>query len=218
MSDQGEHSLNQIRREYIRGRLEGPSLPDDPLVLFGRWMTEARATSHPDPTAMNLSTVNALGHPSSRMVLLKEVREGKLVFFTNYESRKGREMHERPEVAAHFYWPELERQVRIEGSVAPLAEALSDAYWDSRPMESKIAAWASPQSQVIQDRKALEISFEKYRRKFKAAQEIPRPAHWGGYAITPLRMEFWQGGPHRLHDRMVYRLKSGEWERFRLAP
>ena len=166
MSDQSEHSLDQIRRDYTRGRLEGSSLPDDPIVLLGRWLTEARETSHPDPTAMNLSTVNTRGQPSSRMVLLKDIHEGNLVFFTNYRSRKGREMKERPEVAAHFYWPELERQVRIEGTAAPLPEALSDAYWRSRPAESNIGAWASPQSQVIPDRNALETAFEHYRRKF----------------------------------------------------
>lgn len=210
--------MDQIRREYTRGRLEGPSLPKDPLVLLSRWLTEARTTSHPDPTAMNLSTVDTSGHPSSRMVLLKDLKEGKLVFFTNYMSRKGNEIKDRPEVAAHFYWPELERQVRIEGTAAILPETLSDAYWRSRPLESKIGAWASPQSQVISDRKTLEASFGQFRQKFQDAKEIPRPAYWGGIAISPLHMEFWQGGAHRLHDRIAYRMQNGEWTRFRLAP
>lgn len=218
MSEQNERSLDQIRREYTHGRLEGPSLPEDPLVLLSGWLTEARATSHPDPTAMNLSTVDDSGHPSSRMVLLKDLKEGKLVFFTNYMSRKGNEIKNRPEVAAHFYWPELERQVRIEGTAAFLPETLSDTYWRSRPLESKIGAWASPQSQVISDRKTLEASFEQYRQKFQDVKEIPRPAYWGGIAITPLHMEFWQGGVHRLHDRIVYHMQNGGWARFRLAP
>ncbi|MGW8315187.1 MAG: pyridoxamine 5'-phosphate oxidase [Bacteroidales bacterium] len=218
MSDRSEHPLDQIRREYTRSHLEGHSLPADPMVLFSSWLEEAGKTSLPDPTAMNLSTIDAHGRPSSRMVLLKDLKEGTLVFFTNYESRKGKEMKEIPEVAAHFYWPELERQVRIEGTAAPIPEDHSDAYWRSRPAESKIAAWASPQSQRINDRNALETSFEEYRRKFQKLKEIPRPAHWGGFAITPIRMEFWQGGAHRLHDRMVYLLRGEEWERFRLAP
>lgn len=218
MSDRSEHSLNQVRREYTRGRLEGASLPEDPMVLFDRWLIEARSASLPDPTAMNLSTVDSQGRPSSRIVLLKDLDEGKLIFFTHYGSRKGTEIRERPEVAAHFFWPELERQVRIEGTAGPIEEVISDAYWQSRPVESKIAAWASPQSREIDDRKMLEDAFHEYRRKFKDIAEIPRPPYWGGYAITPLRMEFWQGGAHRLHDRIVYR-KGGEgWKRFRLAP
>lgn len=218
MSDRSEHPLDQIRREYTRGHLEERSLPEDPMVMFGRWLTEARSISHPDPTAMNLSTVDSLGCPSSRMVLLKDVKNGKLVFFTNYESRKAKEIKERPEVAAHFYWPELERQIRIEGTAARVEEDVSDAYWESRPKESKIGAWASPQSREIVDREALGAAFEKYRLKFSKLKKIPRPPHWGGVAITPVRFEFWQGGAHRMHDRIVYKKGNAGWQRFRLAP
>ena len=218
MSDPSEHPMDQIRREYTRGHLEERSLPEDPMVMFGRWLTEARYISQPDPTAMNLSTVDSRGRPSSRMVLLKDLKEGRLVFFTNYESRKAEEIKERPEVAAHFYWPELERQVRIEGTAHHVEEAVSDAYWESRPEESKIGAWASPQSREISDRGMLESAFEKYRMKFKKLKEIPRPPHWGGIAITPVRMEFWQGGAHRLHDRIVYTKGEAGWHHVRLAP
>ena len=218
MNNPAKKSLDQERREYQRGTLEEESLPDHPMELFELWMEEARSTTNPDPTAMTLSTVNSEGNPSSRMVLLKAVREGKLIFFTNYMSRKGKELAACPQVALQFYWPELERQVRIEGMAAPLTDFDSTQYFRSRPYESQIGAWASPQSEVIPNRQSLETEFEKYHRKFKTASEVPRPAQWGGYAITPSRMEFWQGGVHRLHDRIEYKREKDSWDRARLAP
>jgi pyridoxamine 5'-phosphate oxidase len=218
MSTSPNKNLDQERREYRRGNLEEGALPDHPTDLFKRWMEEARSTANPDPTAMTLSTVGPEGNPSSRMVLLKAIREGKLIFFSNYMSRKGRELETNTRVALHFYWPELERQVRIEGKAAPLPEADSDQYFRSRPYESQVGAWASPQSRVIPDRRYLETEFEKYHRKFPRGTNVPRPPHWGGYEITPFRVEFWQGGVHRLHDRIEYRMEGNSWSRSRLAP
>lgn len=210
--------MHRDRREYTRGRMEEGALPGDPLELFNRWLTEARATTHPDPTAMHLSTVDTRGRPSSRMVLLKDLWEGKLIFFTNYQSRKGNELRERTEVAALFFWAELERQVRIEGRAKPIPDSLSDKYWHSRPLESKIGAWASPQSREIGDRRQLESAYGHYRQQFSGQREIPRPPHWGGYAIEPDCIEFWQGGVHRLHDRIRYDRNGKVWTRVRLAP
>jgi pyridoxamine 5'-phosphate oxidase len=218
MKSPKKKSLGQERREYQRGSLQEGSLPGDPMELFELWMGEARSTSNPDPTAMTLSTVDASGHPASRMVLLKAIERGKLIFFTNYQSRKGEQLDNRSEVAAHFYWPELERQVRVEGMAHKLQAASSDRYFRSRPLESQVGAWASPQSRVIPDRSFLEKEFEKYARKFQSGKEVPRPTYWGGYAITPVRMEFWQGGIHRLHDRIEYRIEEDGWSRVRLAP
>jgi len=218
MSSSRKKPLEQERREYMRGGLREDSLPEDPMDLFELWIGEARLTTNPDPTAMNLSTADASGHPSSRMVLLKAIEDGKLIFFTNYQSRKAEEMQYRSHVAAHFYWPELERQVRVEGTTNRLGDASSDRYFSSRPVESQIGTWASPQSRVIPDRNHLEKEFEKFSHKFKAEKEIPRPRFWGGYAITPVRMEFWQGGIHRLHDRIEYRKGKDIWSRYRLAP
>jgi pyridoxamine 5'-phosphate oxidase len=218
MNDQSKRELGQIRREYNRPRLDEETLPEDPLEVFERWMEEARSTSNPDPTAMTLSTVGSGGHPSSRMVLLKDITDDKLVFFSNYLSRKGREIAVHPHVAAHFYWPELERQVRIEGMATPISEEKSIQYFRSRPFESNIGAWASSQSEVIPHRRYLEEEFEKYRMKFRSAGEVTKPVSWGGYAINPDRMEFWQGGKHRLHDRIEYRKQQGRWSRVRLAP
>jgi pyridoxamine 5'-phosphate oxidase len=218
MSNPPKKDLDQERREYQRGVLEEGSLPDHPMELFELWMSEARSTNNPDPTAMTLSTVDSEGNPSSRMVLLKAVREGTFIFFTNHMSRKGKELASTSKAALHFYWPELERQVRVEGKAAPLDESDSTRYFRSRPYESQIGAWASPQSTVIPNRHFLETEFEKYHKKFQAGSEVPKPAHWGGYAITPSRMEFWQGGLHRLHDRIEYKLIKNSWARARLAP
>jgi pyridoxamine 5'-phosphate oxidase len=218
MSESGGSSFREHRRDYKKYRLREERMPGDPMALLSQWLEEAGATSHPDPTAMTLSTVDLKGHPSSRMVLLKEISQGNLIFFTNFLSRKAREIGNRPDVAALFFWAELERQVRIEGKAVPIPESASDHYFHSRPHESKLGAWASPQSEVIPDRSFIEEAFEKYRRKFESAGEVPRPPHWGGYAIQPHRIEFWQGGDHRLHDRIVYERRSDSWERFRLAP
>ncbi len=215
--DKGKY-LGVRRKEYSGGRLTEDQMPAEPIGLFSLWLEEAGTTSHPDPTAMTLSTVDQQGRPSSRVVLLKEIRDGKLIFFTNYLSRKALEIVNRPDVAAHFLWAELERQVRIEGTATPIPNADSDRYFRSRPYESQLGAWASPQSKVIPDRRYLEEEYEKYRKRFGGSGKVPRPPLWGGYAIDPIMIEFWQGGTHRLHDRIVYKRCDGSWKRYRLAP
>ncbi len=218
MDAKNHKDLEGIRREYKLERLEESQLPGDPMILFHLWLDQARKTENPEPTAMTLSTVDQDGNPSSRIVLLKKLVAGRLWFFTNYESRKAREMENNSRVAVHFHWPELERQLRLEGTVSRIAEKASDQYFHSRPRESQIAAWASPQSQEVPDREFLEKEQVRYQEKFKGFRKIPRPANWGGFAISPLRMEFWQGGRFRLHDRIEYILKDMAWTRVRLGP
>jgi pyridoxamine 5'-phosphate oxidase len=218
MAKGNNKDLGKVRRDYDLDQLDEFRLPADPLLLFSTWMEEATNSGNPDPTAMTLSTIDQNGSPSSRVVLLKKIEKGKLVFFTNYHRRKAREIRMLSKVASHFFWPELERQVKITGKAAPLDQEGSDLYFSSRPFESKVAAWASPQSEVVPDRAFLEQEFRKYLAKFKVAKEVPRPAYWGGFAIEPLRMEFWQGGKHRLHDRIEYTRKNELWSAVRLAP
>ena len=210
--------FGEVRREYDLDRLEEFKLPDDPLPLFVAWMEKASTSGIPDPTAMTLSTVDDLGSPSSRIVLLKKIDKNRLVFFTNYQSKKAKEIRNNSKVAAHFYWHELERQVKITGNAKSLEDSESDLYFNSRPFESKVAAWASPQSEVVPDRDYLESEYRRYLEKFEGSKEVPRPAYWGGFAIDPIRMEFWQGGRYRLHDRIEYSMKAEGWSRIRLAP
>ena len=218
MSDWNDKKLDRVRREYDRYQLDEEKLPGDPLELFAAWMDDAVKSGNPDPTAMTLSTVNDSGSPSSRVVLLKKIDQNKLIFFTNYHSRKAREIKNNSGVSAHFFWPELERQVKISGLAKPLEDAESDLYFSSRPFESKVAAWASPQSEEVSGREYLEDEYRKYLEKFEGSTDVPRPKHWGGLYITPERMEFWQGGKYRLHDRIEYTLKNKKWSRVRLAP
>ena len=218
MEEKSHKDLGQVRREYTLERLEEGKLPEDPMELLDKWMEEAGRSAHPDPTAMTLTTVNEKGFLSSRIVLLKQVKEGRLIFFSNYHSRKAREMENSSQLAGHFYWPELERQIKIGGTVERLGEEESDLYFQSRPRESQIAAWASPQSEEIPNREYLEEEYQKYLSKFQETEQIPRPAYWGGFAISPRQIEFWQGGRHRLHDRIEYRLEEGQWRWLRLAP
>jgi pyridoxamine 5'-phosphate oxidase len=210
--------LGDERREYDRNKIERSSLPDDPMEFFSNWLKQALQSGITDPTAMTLSTVDSDGQPSSRIVLLKKVEKDSLVFYTSYLSKKSREIKTNNKLAAHFYWPELERQVRIIGTAWPLEPEDSDHYFKSRPYESKIAAWASPQSKEIPSRKYLEKEFEKYRKIYPDPEKIPRPENWGGYAILPSCLEFWQGGSKRLHDRIEYTLTEDGWSSLRLAP
>ena len=210
--------FGEVRREYDLNRMDEFKLPDDPLLLFVAWMQKARTSGIPDPTAMTLSTVDDSGSPSSRIVLLKKIDQAKLIFFTNYKSRKAREINHDSRVAAHLYWPQLERQVKISGTAEALEDTESDFYFSSRPFESKISAWASPQSDVVPDREFLEREYQRYLLKFENTDDVPRPEHWGGFAIDPRRMEFWQGGKYRLHDRIEYTLTEDGWNRVRLAP
>jgi len=208
----------EVRREYDLSQMDELKLPDDPLLLFVAWMQEATTSGIPDPTAMTLSTVDEQGSPSSRIVLLKKIDQNRLIFFTNYQSRKAKEIRTNSKVATHFYWSGLERQVKISGMAQALEDADSDLYFSSRPFESKVAAWASPQSEVVPDRDYLERAYHQHLGKFEGSKEVPRPAYWGGFAIDPERIEFWQGGRYRLHDRIEYRLKDEGWSRVRLAP
>lgn len=210
-------TLRHLRTDYTQGALLEAEAPADPLLLFDQWFAQALAAPVPEPNAMTLATVGTCGQPSARIVLLKAVRHGCFEFFTNYESRKGHELATQPRAALLFFWPALERQVRIEGEVTRVDATTSDEYFNVRPRASRIGAWASEQSQVIENRAVLEASYAQCEARF-ASSEPPRPPHWGGYALTPLMMEFWQGRASRLHDRLRYQ-KSGElWQRQRLAP
>jgi len=204
-----------LRTEYKREQLDEAAVHPDAIAQFVRWFDAAVAARVPEPTAMTLATV-ADGQPSARIVLLKAVDAAGFVFFTNYDSRKGRELAAAPRAALLFFWPELERQVRIEGDVAKVSAPESDAYFASRPRASQIGAWASPQSRAIADRTVLERSYAEEEARY--AEGVPRPPHWGGYRLRPLTLEFWQGRPSRLHDRIVYRREGDTWHVQRLAP
>jgi len=218
MAEMSDRELERVRREYDLEQLDESLLPDDPLLLFSEWLEVAAKSGNIDPTAMTLSTVDEDGAPSSRIVLLKKIDQNKLIFFTNYNSRKAREIQNRSGVAIHFYWPELERQIKISGIAEEVNDLDSDQYFNSRPFESQVSAWASPQSTMVPDRDYLEKEYKLYLEKFKGSGNVPRPAHWGGFSISPRRIEFWQGGRYRLHDRIEYSLKDEGWSRIRLAP
>ncbi|MFD2999053.1 pyridoxamine 5'-phosphate oxidase [Pontibacter toksunensis] len=212
------HNLADIRSNYSRQALSEDSVSREPIQQFNVWLEEALKSKVEEPTAMVLSTVNAQGKPSARVVLLKDVSADGLSFFTNYESRKGQELRESPFAAVTFFWPSLERQVRIEGKVVKLAPEVSDTYFHSRPKGSQIGAWASPQSQEIESREVIEKADQQLSEKYNDADTIPRPPHWGGYQLQPERFEFWQGRPNRLHDRIVYEQQQDSWKIKRLAP
>ncbi len=192
-------------------------LPADPLQLFKTWMDEALSREVPEPNAMAVSTVGKDKKPSVRTVLLKELNSDGLVFYTNYNSRKSKEIEESPEVGILFFWPSLERQVRIEGTAQKTKKKESDEYFKGRPRNSQIAAWASPQSDVISSREALEERYNEFERKF-VKKRISRPPYWGGYRIKPFFFEFWQGRPGRMNDRIIYRKEKRKWIKDRLAP
>ena len=207
--------LSDIRREYLGEPLSEVSSEADPFQQFTRWFEQVKPLEA-DPTAMAVSTADRQGRPSSRMCLLKGVDERGFVFYTNYRSRKGRDIGETRFASLLFYWPSHERQVRIEGTIGAVSDAESDAYFASRPLESRWSAVASPQSEVIDSREDLEARAEAVREQF--GEQVPRPAWWGGYRIVPTLFEFWQGRPNRLHDRLRYSKRRGGWVRERLAP
>jgi pyridoxamine 5'-phosphate oxidase len=209
-------NLADERRSYERDALEERHAALDPLRQFQSWMDEAFAAKVPEPNAMTLATVGADGRPSTRIVLIKGFDARGIVWFTNYDSRKGRELAVHPFAALQFHWVELERVVRIEGAVERVDDAESDAYFASRPLDSRIGAWASPQSEVIASRGVLVANAAKVAAKFLMSP--PRPPHWGGFRLKPEAWEFWQGRKSRLHDRLRYRLDGGAWTRERLAP
>lgn len=208
--------LHNIRADYSKQELSEQECDASPLVQFERWLNEAVRAEVNEPTAMNVATVGEDGRPSSRMVLLKEVNAQGFVFFSNYLSRKGRALSAHPFAALTFFWPELERQVRVEGRVVLLDEAASDEYFKSRPYTSRIGAWASEQSSVIAGKSVLVARAAAVGLKHPIS--VPRPPHWGGYVVLPERLEFWQGRPSRLHDRIQYRLENESWIKERLAP
>jgi pyridoxamine 5'-phosphate oxidase len=209
-------NLPDQRKSYERDTLEETAAATDPLRQFETWMDEAFAAKVPEPNAMTLATVGADGRPSTRIVLIKGFDARGIVWFTNYDSRKGRELATHPYAALQFHWVELERVVRIEGRVERVDAAESDAYFASRPLDSRIGAWASPQSQVIESRGVLVANAARVAAKFLL--NPPRPPHWGGFRLQPDSWEFWQGRKSRLHDRLRYRLEMGVWTRERLAP
>jgi pyridoxamine 5'-phosphate oxidase len=211
-------NLADLRQTYLKGSLDVNDVYPDPIAQFRKWLDEALAAQLAEPNAMHLATVGPEGYPSGRIVLLKDLNADGFAWYTNYESRKGRDLDAHPRAALTFFWVELERQVRIEGTVTQVSRAESDGYFASRPRGSQLGAWTSAQSTVISDRAYLEARERELKARF-ADQPIPRPPHWGGYRLRPAYVEFWQGRPSRLHDRIAYlRQADGDWRIERLSP
>ncbi len=211
-------SIDALRREYRQSALLESEVDADPVAQFLHWFGQARAGGVPEPNAMILATVDAAGRPATRTVLLKGVEAGTFQFYTNHASAKAGQIGANPQVSLCFFWAELERQVRIDGVASKLPRAVAEAYFATRPRESRLGAWASQQSRVVPDRAFLERDMEAVRARFEGVEQIPMPDHWGGYAVTPTGIEFWQGRPGRLHDRLRYRLEADVWILERLSP
>jgi len=210
--------LASLRQDYRQQSLSETEVSQDPLQQFQIWFQHAQDSEIIEPNAMTLATASPDGKPSARIVLLKGIQEDGFVFFTNYDSRKGRQIHDNPFGCLVFFWKELERQVRIEGVLGKTSNADSDAYFATRPYESQVGAWSSPQSSVIESRSVLDKNVSDYKAKFQP-DHVQRPDHWGGYVLKPTLMEFWQGRTGRLHDRLQYRKdQTGAWLLERLAP
>ncbi len=208
-----------FRNEYGKKHLDDKDIPAHPVELFEKWLTEAFDADLPEPTAMTLATSNSGGRISSRIILLKGFDSGGFQFYTNYSSQKGRDLEENKFAALSFFWPELERQVRIEGTVEKISRRDSDLYHAARPRNNQLGAWASEQSSQVESRKVLEEQFEAVKIAYKDEEKIPRPPQWGGYRLSPDRIEFWQGREHRLHDRIQFnRNLNGTWKHIRLNP
>lgn len=209
-------NIADIRKDYQQAVLDEQHAGDDPLAFFHKWFNEALDARAEEVNAMTLATIGADNKPHARIVLLKALDEKGFTFFTNYNSAKGHEIDSHPFAALVFFWRELERQVRIEGTIEKISATESDAYFYSRPPGSRLGAWASPQSQVITDRAVLDENYTQYEKQFGA--EIPRPQHWGGYRVVPTQIEFWQGRSSRMHDRILFARQNGGWSKYRLAP
>ena len=215
MSQKASH-IADIRRDYRMATLNEAMTGDDPLTFFSTWFAEAENAAIEEVNAMVLATCGTDGRPQARIVLLKGQDATGFVFFTNYNSAKGHEIAANPNAALVFFWKELERQVRIEGRIEKVSAAESDAYFQSRPAESRLGAWASDQSSPIADRQVLEKSYNDFKQKF--GENIPRPEHWGGYRLIPQNIEFWQGRSNRMHDRILFTRDGENWSKKRLAP
>ena len=206
-----------FHEDFNKGSLDEKQAHSNPFKQFEKWYAQAFDANLFEPNAMTLGTSTKRGKPSSRVVFLRGVEKNGFVFFTNYNSRKGKELKENPYACLLFYWPQLERQVRIEGKIVFAPEKISDTYFSNRPRNSRIGAWASPQSTVLKNRNELEALVSEYTHKY--TEEVPRPKNWGGYLLIPSYYEFWQGRPSRLHDRICYtKQKNGKWKKQRLAP
>jgi len=217
MENTASEILRRLRIDYSMSSLDESGVDPDPIRQFQVWFQEALTAQVPEPHAMTLATASRHGIPSARIVLLRGVDEAGFSFFTNYESRKGRELDANPHAALVFHWQELERQVRVEGSVVTVPAEESDAYFESRPRGSQVGAWASPQSAPIRSREVLEERFREVEERYRD-HVIPRPPHWGGYRVVPHSIEFWQGRPSRLHDRIGYTRLVDAWAVQRLSP
>jgi pyridoxamine 5'-phosphate oxidase len=210
--------IQDLRQSYSAGELHENMVGETPMPFFERWFQEAMNAQVNEPNAMALATASETGLPSCRFVLMKGIETDAIVFYTNYESRKGQELEKNPYAAATFWWPELERQVRIEGRAERLSYDESVAYFQSRPPGSRIGAWASPQSEIIRSREELEKRQRDYEERFRD-KEVPLPEFWGGYRLVVFSVEFWQGRPNRLHDRIFFtHNEEGVWQKMRLAP
>lgn len=210
-------NIRDIRQEYTLGGMDDSHLNENPFTLFDSWFKEAVNSGINEPSAMALSTVGTDGYPQSRIVLLKGYSEEGFSFFTNYESQKGQALAVNPKASLLFFWPELQRQIRITGDVTKTSKEESDEYFQSRPRGSRLGAWTSVQSQVIPSRDLLEERYTDFDRKYSAG-DIPKPPYWGGYRLKPLTFEFWQGRESRLHDRIYFRQEDTSWKAARLAP
>jgi pyridoxamine 5'-phosphate oxidase len=211
-------TLADLRREYSKQQLNESAVDKDPIKQFELWFSEAVKSEVPEPNAMTLSTVSPGGFPSGRIVLLKGIQDKGFVFYTNYQSAKARDMEKNAVVALTFFWSELERQVRIQGTVKKVSRETSENYFKSRPRDSQVGAWASPQSAPIKSREILEERKKKIIERFSNEKSLPLPNQWGGYHVEPFLIEFWQGRPSRLHDRVLYTREKAAWKISRLAP
>ena len=211
-------NLADLRKDYARASLDISTVAGNPFKQFEQWFGEAQQAQVLEPNAMTLATVNEFGRPSARIVLLKGLEDEKFVFYTNYQSAKGHDLDKNPACALTFFWPEMERQIRIEGVAERQDNEKSEQYFQSRPRASQISAWASPQSTVVKDRAILEQRTAQLETKFAGQEKLPKPNQWGGYKIEPISIEFWQGRPGRLHDRILYTRQKDTWQTSRLAP